>query len=119
MENYKWIYSELENELVNLSEAQQVKNTQSMDKIKLRITEIENDFACGAFYRTASIWHEQGEKPTKYFLGLEKRQGSAKLMTKIKQEDGSIITEQKLILEEQMRFYKKLYMSWYLHLPVW
>ena len=51
--------------------------------------------------RSRARWHEQGERNNKYFLNLEKRNHSRKLVSKLKLQNGSVITNQFDILEEQ------------------
>ena len=62
----------------------------------------------GQMLRAKSIWVEQGEKNTKYFLGLEKHKSKAKCMTKIAENDKTT-TDPDRILELQHDFYAKLY----------
>ena len=52
-------------------------------------------------------WHEHGEKSTKYFLNLEKRNHIKKHMRKLK-ISGAITTDPFDILSEQQRFYHGL-----------
>ena len=56
-------------------------------------------------------WYKEGEKNTKYFYRLEKQHYNNKTITCIILSDGSISRNQKKILHEQARFYKKLYSS--------
>ena len=57
-----------------------------------------------------ACWWEHGEKSTKYFLNLEKRNHVKKHVRKLK-TSGSIITDPFNILSEQKRFYQELYTS--------
>ncbi|KAL9968540.1 hypothetical protein ACROYT_G020647 [Oculina patagonica] len=65
----------------------------------------------GTIIRSRARWHEQGERNNKYFLNLEKRNHSRKLVSKLKLPNDSVITNQFDILEEQSKFYKSLYTS--------
>ncbi len=56
-------------------------------------------------------WYKEGEKSTKYFLNLEKRNYCNKVISKLRQEDNKLITNPKEILSEQKDFYKELYCS--------
>ena len=78
------------------------------DKKKL-LQEIRANKVEGIILRSKARWIDQGEKPTKYFLNLEKRNYVSKLIPKIITEDGIEIRDGKEILEEQKRFYQKLY----------
>ncbi len=53
-------------------------------------------------------WYEEGEKPNKYFLNLEKRNFNSKTITSLINGDGQEIIDQKHILKEEQAFYKKL-----------
>ena len=64
----------------------------------------------GIIIRARARWYEHGEKSTKYFLNLEKRNYIKKHMRKLK-ISGSITTDPFDILSEQQRFYQGLYTS--------
>ena len=51
----------------------------------------------------------QGEHNTKYFFNLEKANAKAKVMHKIRNEKGQLVSRYNEIIEEQVRFYEKLY----------
>ena len=65
----------------------------------------------GAILRSKARWHEEGERNTKYFFSLEKRNHDNKTITKIKVGEDSYIEDQFEILEEQNNFYESLYRS--------
>lgn len=52
---------------------------------------------------------EEGEKPTKYFLALEKRNYINKTISKIANDSGVLISNQQEILNEIKYFYQTLY----------
>ena len=62
----------------------------------------------GIIIRARARWHEHGEKSTKYFLNLEKRNHIKKHIRKL-HISGVIKTDPFCILKEQERFYKDLY----------
>ena len=64
----------------------------------------------GVIIRARARWHEHGEKSSKYFLNLEKRNHIKKHMRKLK-ISGVITTDPFSILAEQKRFYQELYKS--------
>ena len=64
----------------------------------------------GIIIRARACWHKQGEKSTKYFLILEKRNHIKKHMRKLN-INGSISTDPFNILNEQQSFYQELYRS--------
>ena len=63
----------------------------------------------GQILRSKVRWIKQGEKSTRYFLGLEKAKGKAKAMTHIINDKGLHIKDRDLILHEQKNFYTTLY----------
>ena len=60
----------------------------------------------GIIVRSRVRWAEEGEKPTKYFCGLESRHYVNKIIPKIIQENGNIINKQEEILNEVYNFIK-------------
>ena len=52
-----------------------------------------------------------GEKPTKYFFNLEKRNYNRKSINELRKQDGVEIREEKEILEVIQEFYEDLYSS--------
>ena len=61
--------------------------------------------------RCKAKWINEGEKPSKYFCSLEKRNYINKTIQRVELENGNICTEQKDILDEVMKFYENLYKS--------
>ena len=82
-----------------------------LNSTKARLNKIIAYKTRGTILRSRARWHEQGERNTKYFYSLEKRNYSRKVVTKLKLNDGSYTTNQSDILEEQKRFYENLYKS--------
>ena len=66
----------------------------------------------GIIIRARARWHEHGEKSTKYFLNLEKRNHIKKHIRKL-HISGVIKTDPFCILNEQERFYRDLFKSSY------
>jgi hypothetical protein len=54
---------------------------------------------------------EFGEKNIGYFLGLEKKRQIKKSITKLLDDEGNMITNQRNILDKIKYYYKKLYTS--------
>lgn len=65
--------------------------------------------ANGAFIRSRTQFYQEGERSSKYYFSLEKSNANRKTMRQIKNTDGITITDQKLILQEQVKYFKKLY----------
>ena len=63
----------------------------------------------GILLRSKAQWIEEGEKNTKYFINLEKRNYDRKYIKTLITDNGKEITNQKDIVKEQMNFYVKLY----------
>ena len=64
----------------------------------------------GIIIRARARWHEYGEKSSKYFLNLEKRNHVKKHMRKL-HINNSLTTGPKVILAEQKHVYPDLYTS--------
>ncbi len=63
----------------------------------------------GVLVRSKTRWMEEGEKPSRYFLNMEKRNFVNKTITNIVNEDNlSKVTDSKDILSETRSFYKKI-----------
>ena len=65
----------------------------------------------GHMIRSRVAYYEEGEKCSKFFLGLEKWRGDSKCIKSLKKDDGSEINESNAILKEEKSFYSKLYSS--------
>ena len=63
----------------------------------------------GVKIRSKARWINDGEKVTKYFCNMENRNYVSKCMNCLRKEDGNLLTDQNEIVNETMRFYKKLY----------
>ena len=77
-------------------------------KMKNLETLIETKTA-GVMLRSKARWVAHGEKNTKYFLNLEKRNYNKKVITKLKKSDGTELTDPNHILREEENFYTNLY----------
>ena len=64
----------------------------------------------GAIIRSKCRWIEEGEKPTKYFCGLEKRNYVNKTIDRL-MLNNNITIDHTVILNEQKLFYSNLYSS--------
>lgn len=106
---------ELEDE-INVNILQINEDTlQNLSLKKNQLTEIRKHKIEGVMLRSRSRYQDLGEKPTKYFLGLENRQYTNKLMSKIIDSNGTEYTETKDILNCQKQFYASLYDK--VHMP--
>ena len=79
--------------------------------IKQEIQENVKHQTRGAIVRSRTNWELMGEKPTKYFLNLEKNKAVAKTIQRLKNDSGHLPTDSKVILDEIKNYYRKLYTS--------
>ena len=82
---------------------------EQLENLKTELYDIRNDKLKGYMIRSKAQYIDQGEKPTKFFCGLEKHNYTSKTIGQLEKNDGSIIMDQKGILEETEHFYKSLY----------
>ena len=78
---------------------------------KTRLENIRKERLKGVMLRSRANWIEHGEKPSKYFCSLEKRNYVNKNVTKIVDSAGNIHTDQNIILNQISLFYQNLYSS--------
>ena len=81
---------------------------QEIQKLRTDIELYEMSKARGAQIRSREKWIDEGEKNTKYYLGLEKSRGAANNITKLKFGQQST-DNPKTILKEIKSFYENLY----------
>lgn len=80
--------------------------------LEREIREIEECKARKTIFRAKSNWTLYGEKPSKYFLNLQKRRQKNNSISVIFSEDsGVLLSSPKEILQEGKNFYQKLYQS--------
>ena len=77
--------------------------------LKEELEKIEEIETKGAILRSKVRWSEAGEKNSKYFLNLEKKNAVDKHICQLQLPNGDITSDPRLILEEQKRFYQNLY----------
>ena len=104
---------DLENKMyrakTDLSVNSTLENHQKYIKTKLDLEVAWEHETKGAMIRSKERWIQEGEKSTKYFLNLEKRNVVNKTITSLKTNDGNVITNQEELLKEQVTYYKALY----------
>ena len=76
---------------------------------KQYIEDYNKEKAQGVLIRSKVDWAEHGEKNTKFFLNLEKRNHDMKCITKLIDEEEQEIDNPDKILEYEEKFYKELY----------
>ena len=80
-------------------------------RLKRKWENFENLKTQGAMLRSKAKFVEEGEKNSKYFLNLEKRNYSEKYMKSVITSQGSNITDASEIINEQAKYYENLYTS--------
>lgn len=106
------IRMELEKRLCHLEQTlSQNNNIGEYNEIKQKLKRIEDENINGYIVRSKVQWHEEGERSTKYFLGLEKNRSIKKHVQKLKLSNGNVTTEPNVILKTAAEFYQKLYTS--------
>lgn len=89
-------------------------NDDLMNQIKQvtgQLEEINDEQTKAAILRSKVKYAELGEKNSKYFLGLEKRNFKTKCITALQTETGEVTKDPLEILKTGKRFYEKLYES--------
>ena len=107
--NRKYI-EELKQELVTL-EIKLDNNEEVMERynaVKLELEKNEEEILKGLMVRSRAKWIEDGEKCSKYFFQLEKRNYKTKCIRTLFKEEQRI-SDPKQILEECQNFYVNLY----------
>lgn len=87
------------------SEKEEIQKARA-DLITLREKKME-----GVLLRSRARWIVDGEKVTKYFCALEKRNYVNKQILKLNKQDGSVCTDTKEIRKEVTNFYENLYLN--------
>lgn len=84
-------------------------NAEQLENLKTELYDIRNEKLKGYMIRSKAQYIDKGEKPTKFFCGLEKHNYTSKVITQLEKYDGSMIRDQNEILKETEIFYKNLY----------
>ena len=98
---------DLESEISYLQNS--VSNQAKLNELQNEHRKILTEKAEGARVRSRLKWWEDGERSTKYFHGLEKRNGKSKSWEKILDENKQMIYGTKAVQARQVRFYKDLF----------
>lgn len=105
---------EIDKEKQILEEIEKIENETNIDFDDLEtkrqeLYELRQKKMEGVKIRSRARWISEGEKTTKYFCNLEKRNFISKCMNSLKKDNGTIINDQSEIVLETMRYYKNLY----------
>ena len=86
-----------------------INNLNSLEETRNRLYEIRNKKMEGVLLRSRCRYEDLGEKPTKYFLNLESRNFTSKVISKLTNEQGEDFTDTPDILNYQKSYYSTLY----------
>lgn len=122
--NYSIKKAKAKNNLMELLQHKLLKLDQKLilgeniEKVKRDIRKTEEflineyeDITQAAIFRSRTQFYAEGDKPTRYFFNLEKARARGKAISLLKAQDGTDITNPKMILQEIRLYYKKLYSS--------
>ena len=84
-------------------------NITRLHTLRARLNQIAEYRTRRAMVRSRVRWHEEGERNTKYFLDLKKRNFSSTHISRLKTREGNETTNAGEILSMQKRFYEQLY----------
>ena len=85
---------------------------ETLNKINIvenQLNDLYQEKARGAQIRARVNWVENGERNTKYFLGIEKHRQLKNAITQLRTNQGEIENDQEAILKQIEAFYSKLY----------
>ena len=80
------------------------------DNLKKELQTLYDVKGEAAKFRSKCLWVEQGERPTKYFFNLEKRNYNKRVISELEDENGKVVDENQ-ILPEIEKYYRNLYSS--------
>ena len=84
---------------------------EQLQKVRHELEDHNKEKARGAQIRSKCNWALLAERPTKYFLNLEKQKFLKKTLYRVQNNEDKIITEPKQVLDEIKSYYKNLYIS--------
>lgn len=80
-----------------------------IESVKRELTQIYSKRAAAARFRSKCTWAAEGEKPSSYFLKLEKERAMNRSITRLRDDKGNMLLNPKEISKVQVSFYQKLY----------
>jgi hypothetical protein len=103
----------LQKDIQNLEEEFSRSNNrdvlENIETKKTEVEEIRKEKMEGVMLRSKARWIEYGEKPTKYFINLEKRNRVNKTIVHLQNSNDADIRSHEQIMDEIFNFYSKLY----------
>ena len=108
--NQRNLQNQLESRLQLLEEKEKAENVlQEYERLETELRLIYERIADGAIFRSKIRWIERGEKPTKYFFNLERRNYINKTIIEVINVEGETISKDEDILEEIRKIYENPY----------
>ena len=87
-------------------------NQENIDRLELAkdsLEQLRKHKLEGIIVRSRAKWREEGERSTSYFLNMEKRMFSDKLIATLENSDGKLITNQKEIINRLVEYYREIF----------
>ena len=106
----KLIFEQLEKYITELEESE-LENQTLLEKSKQDLEELMQEKIKGVIFRAGCTWYADSEKPTKYFLNLEKNRSGAKGMSALLTANHRIEKHPQKILDSLDTFHSALYTS--------
>ena len=103
-DNLKKEIETLEKDVLNIE-----NNVNKLENLKNDLQLLRSKKIEGMIVRSKVQWIDQGEKATRYFCNLEKRNFLNKTVGFLDRGNGEIVSDQENILQEVKSFYTKLY----------
>ncbi len=82
-----------------------------LDELNFELNKILDFETKGLIIRSRSRWVEEGEKSSKYFCNLEKRISDKKKISRLKNDNGEIVSNQSDVMKEIHSYFHGLYTS--------
>lgn len=104
----KELQSELESLCGQIDRGISVQPEQ-LESVRREIKELDNEKANLAMLRSRATWARLGEKPSSYFLNLERRTSKNKVLSTVVLDGGGTTSDPNLLLKHCRQFYQNLY----------
>ena len=85
------------------------ENVENLQVAKERLELIRKYKLEGLIVRSRAKWCEEGERSSSYFLSLEKRMFSDKLIASLKDDNDELITDQQQIMNRIVDYYREVF----------
>ena len=103
----------LEKEIDNLEKCFNKDNSESLAQKKNELLQLRKEELEGLKIRSRVNRLVDGERPSNYLSSLQTKEYTDKTIKKLVKENGSILTDQKAILDEVQAFYRNLFKKQY------